>query len=363
MFILALAGLLSGPPDVVFPGETWPLAKAEDVGLTQDQVDAALSEWARRTGPDGIKRTAIVRRGRLIHAGPESKKPNGLYSSTKSFTSTCLGLLIADGRVSLDTKAAEIEPRLSAMYPDATLRHFTTMTSGYSAQGVSRWDAENSDWSWTPYEPDVPHFPPGTAYAYWDEAQMMFGRVLTRVAEKDLSDLLNDRIFTRIGVTTQSWQPEGDMDGLPIRNGCTWLKMSARDLARFGHLMLNAGRWNGEQLVAEEWVRAATSVQVPATLPIGQTDRRNVIGSGCYGFNWWVNGTVRGEDRLLPDLPERAFFSAGLKHNVCLVVPEWGLVLVRLGEDHNPPDGHAAVLNDVARLLQPSEAGATADGE
>lgn len=359
LFSILDGGIIGVAADSVFPANRWATASAVDVGLEQEQVDAALAEWARRTGPDGVSKTVIVRHGRLIHAGPWATDPNGLYSSTKSFTSTCLGLLIADGTVRLDTSAATIEPALQGLYPDATLRHFTTMTSGYSGKGISRWDAENTDWSYTPYVPTRPHFAPGTAYAYWDEAQMMFGRLLTIAAERDLYELMLERVFDPIGIESASWGQEGSVEvngqSVPIRNGCTWLKTNAVDLARFGHLMLNDGRWDGRQIVPSAWVKQATSPQVSRETPIGDTDRRHVDGRGCYGFNWWVNGRRPDGELLMPDAPEGAFFSAGLKHNVCLVIPAWDMVIVRLGKDHNPPDGHAAVLNDVAKLLRPRD--------
>ena len=235
--MIALALLTLTLPSAQEPG-AWPTAEPERVGISRTQLEAALAEWSRRTGPDGVKRTAVVRRGRLTHAGPESRKPNGLYSTTKSFTSTCLGLLIEDGVVSLDTKAAEIDPRLRRFYPDATLRHFATMTSGYSAVGRSRWEDENSDWSFTPYDPAEPFFPPGTAYAYWDEAQMTLGRLLTVAGGRDLLELIDGRVLSPIGCTTPSWLTEGEVDGVPIRNGCTWLSLSAEDLARYGQLFM-----------------------------------------------------------------------------------------------------------------------------
>ena len=356
---LAAFTLAASAADPAFPSDAWERAEPGDVGLTAEQVGEALAEWERRTGPSGVTMTAIVRHGRLVHAGPDAERSVGLYSSTKSFTSTCLGLLIEDGVVSLDTPAATIEPSLAELYPAVTFRHFTTMTSGYSGRGESRWEGENGDWSWTPYEPANPLFAPGTAYAYWDEAQMMFGRVLTRAGKRDLLGLITERVFDPIGITSQRWLPEGELEldgnAVPIRNGCTWLYLSAVDLARYGHLFLNDGRWNGEQIVPAEWVREATAVQVPFETPIGQTDRSHVDGRGCYGFNWWINGRTASGELLMPDVPEGAFFSAGLKHNVCLVIPAWDMVLVRLGTDHNPPDGHAAVLNDVAKLLRPSD--------
>lgn len=88
-------------------------------------------------------------------------------------------LLIDQKKVKLNDYAATYLSDLQALYPKVTLEHFATMTSGYSGQGRSRWNDENADWSWTPYEPESPHFAPGTHYEYWDEAQMMFGKVLT----------------------------------------------------------------------------------------------------------------------------------------------------------------------------------------
>ena len=335
-----------------------PTATPAEVGLTQSQVDDALAEWKRRTGPTGIARTAIIRRGRLVHAGPDAGIASNLYSSTKSFTSTALGLLVEDGTVTLDTPAAKYVPVLRENYPGALLRHFTTMTSGYNAVGDSRWDRENSDWSWTPYAPArTPHFAPGTAYAYWDEAQMMLGRTLTIAAERDLLDLMTDRVLAPIGIERPKWQTEGTVEAgnatIDIRNGCTGLFLSAYELARYGQLFLQRGEWNGEQIIPADWVATATSVQVDIRTPVGDTDRAGVDGRGCYGFNWWVNGCRPNGSLFMPDVPEGAFFSAGLKHNVCLVVPAWDLVIVRLGVDHNPPDGHAAVLNDVAARLKP----------
>ena len=79
------------------------------------------------------------------------------------------------------------------------------MTSGFSAKGRSRGNDENSDWSLTPYEPEQPHFVPGSAYAYWDEAQMTFGRLLTRAGNRNLRDYLNERVFEPIDMGKVKW--------------------------------------------------------------------------------------------------------------------------------------------------------------
>jgi CubicO group peptidase (beta-lactamase class C family) len=290
---------------------------------------------------DGVRELIIIKDGKTIHEGNNTARVHNIWSCSKSFTSTALGLLISEGKCSLDTLAADIDPNLRALYPNATLRDFTTMTSGFSAKGRSRWDNENSDWSLTPYEPETPHFAPGSAYAYWDEAQMTLGRLLTRVAKQNLRDYLDERVFQPIGMGEVEWLHEGEIDEIPICNGCTNVKLNAKQLAMFGQLFLNKGQWKGKQIIPSEWIEQATGNQVPVDLPVGDTDRRNVRGSGAYGFNWWVNG---GENRM-PDLPPKTFYASGLHHNVLFVIPEWNMVVVRMGTDGNPPFGKHNVWN------------------
>jgi CubicO group peptidase (beta-lactamase class C family) len=260
--------------------------------------------------------------------------------------------LSAEKGFSIDTPAARFEPLLRDLYPNATFRHFATMTSGYNAPGKSRWNEPSEDWAQDPYEPAKPLFAPGSQFTYWDEAQMMFGRVLTQVAGQDLLTYMTDRVFSKIGIQPEKWITEGSLGGTPIRNGCTGLFLTALDLARFGQLFLNEGKWNGRQIVPSEWVREATTPQVAAGVVPADTDRRS-DGRGRYGFNWWVNGRLPNGQLAMPDSPRRAYFSAGLKHNICLVVPEWEMVLVRLGDDSQPLGGHADTLNSMLRKLAP----------
>jgi CubicO group peptidase (beta-lactamase class C family) len=338
-------------PATQFPGEEWRKAEPFDLGIEPAGLHHALNYWRMATGAKGTDRVVVARRGVVVHEGEEAGVAQGVRSVTKSFTSTALGLLLAEKGLSLDTPAAQLEPLLRERYPRATLRHFATMTSGYSAPGGSRWGEPSEDWSQTPYVPGPPLFLPGSAFAYWDEAQMMLGRVLARLAGRDLLALLDERVLRPIGARVAGWSAEGDVDGVPVRNGCTGVTIDPRSLARFGHLFLNGGRWGERQVVPAEWVREATRAQVGAALALADTDRRSLDGRGVYGFNWWANG-VRPDGRLaLPDAPPGVFYASGLHHNVLVVVPEWDMVIVRLGEGPAPPGGYEGVLNAFLRRL------------
>ena len=313
---------------MVFPGETWAAATPASQGVSETGLDEALTYLAVALEDyGGVGTVFIVRNGYVIYAGPQSDAEHQIYSATKSFVSTVLGLLIEDGRVSLDTPAKELEPALAEHYPGVTLRHFATMTSGYdSAGGNYEFDAQGRGDSWNPGPPAPPIFPPGTKFRYWDDAMSQFGSLLTQAAGQPLDEVFKARIAGPIGMTRWRWThhdtPTGHVLSWP---GGIWT--SSRELARFGHLFLNRGNWNGGQLVPASWVDRATTVQVPSTIPNDTPPRSR--GSGVYGFNWWVNGIQPNGQRLWPDAPPRTYYANGLHNNVCMVVPEWNLVLAR----------------------------------
>ncbi len=341
--VFALLGLITSGckthPSKVFPGEAWALSSPEKEGMDPVLFQDALTYLESQSLHNGNRELLIIRNGRMIYGGPQIDSIHNIWSCSKTFTSTVLGLLVDDGKISLEDRVALYEPLLMELYPDVNFRHFTTMTSGYSARGDSRWaDADYADWSWTVYEPEEPLFLPGTAYAYWDEAQMMFGRTLTQVLQEPMVDFLKRRITDPIGMGDWAWYPEKDLNGIPINNGCTNVFVNAKQLARWGWLFLHNGTWNGEQLISQNWVQMATTVQVPSTLPVADTDRKSTVGPGCYGFNWWVNGKKADGSMKLPGAPEGCYFASGLNNNKCIVIPQWNMVIVRMGEDGHPAE-------------------------
>ena len=119
----------------VFPSAKWAEATPESQSVDSATLNEAAELLARTVGADGARELVVIRHGRMIWKGDNIDKRHGVWSATKSFTSTVLGLLIADGKCTLDTRVADVLPELKAHYPDVTLRHFTTMTSGYRAVG------------------------------------------------------------------------------------------------------------------------------------------------------------------------------------------------------------------------------------
>jgi CubicO group peptidase (beta-lactamase class C family) len=325
--------------NTVFPAQEWALCTPEDQGIDSAGLARALAALAEGCGSDGVAETVLIRNGTLVHQGPGSRVSHNIWSCTKSFASTALSLLVADGLCSLDSPAAAFEPLLRDQYPALTLRHFVSMTSGYQAIGGSRWGEPSLDWSSQPFTPAEPLFAPGTAFAYWDNAMNMLGRVLVQIARRDMKSLLEERIMGPIGIGAWNWWAEFELDGIPIYYPSTGIELNAHQLARFGWLFLNHGRWQDRQLIAANWVAQATSSQVPADLPLAPTDRASLDGRGVYGFNWWLNGIKADGQRAFPHAPAGAFYASGLHNNHCWVVPEWNLVFVRMGRDERQAPG------------------------
>ena len=324
----------------VFPAEDWQQATPESQGVDSTNLETALDYLRANSGPDGVSQAMIVRNGYTIWQGPDVEKVHGIWSCTKSFTSTTLGLLIEDGKATLDTRAADHLPALAKAYPDVTLRHFATMTSGYRAAHDEPRGSYRHGPSPTPFDPcSTPLFAPGTQYAYWDSAMNEFGNVLTRLAGEPVEALFKRRIADAIGMDPKEWNwgDFGSVDGLVVNGGSgnsnKHIFISARQMARLGLLFLNNGRWNGRQLISAEWVQMATRPQVSTAL--GLWPDSGADGRGVYGFNWWANGIGADGRRRWPGVPVGTYAASGYNNNDMFVIPEWNMVLVRLGLDQN----------------------------
>jgi len=329
---------------MVFPTENWQQVTPESQGVDSDKLATAARYLSEHSGPDGVKELVIIRNGYLIWKGTDIDKMHGVWSLTKSFTSTVLALLIDDGKATLDTLAEDYLPSMAATYPTVTLGHFTTMTSGYYAVGDEPHGSYRHGPSPTPFDPaSKPLFsPPGSQYAYWDSAMNQFANVLTRIAREPIEDLFKHRIADPIGMNRDKWDwgDFGKIDGLVVNGGSgnhnQHIRISARELARFGHLFLNRGNWNGKQLVSKSWVDTATKPHVSASLPLAILSGAD--GRGVYGYNWWANGIRPNGKRNWPGTPHGTYAASGYNNNDMFVIPEWNMIIVRLGLDQNEFD-------------------------
>ncbi|MHC4394341.1 MAG: serine hydrolase [Planctomycetota bacterium] len=325
---------------IVFPGADWEETTPESQGVNSKKLNKAMSYLAGECGDGGTSEAVVIRNGYIIWKGSDIDKSHNVWSCTKSFTSTVLGLLIDDGKCSLDTFAKDYAASMQQHYPGVKLSHFATMTSGYQAKGDPEINGHGQ--TYTPFDGIEPLFSqPGSKYVYWDSAMNQFANVLTRIAGEPIENLFKQRIADPIGMnpTKWDWKDWGNIDGLVVNGGAgnksKGIYISAAEIARFGHLFLNKGNWNGRQLVSRNWVEKATSIQV-SVCRLGYV--KGADGPGEYGFNWWINGMKPNGQHKWPDAPQETFAASGYNNNKCFVIPEWKMVVVRLGTDGNIKD-------------------------
>ena len=260
----------------------------------------------------------LLRHGQVVAEGwwkPESpEKPHELWSLSKSFTSTAVGLAMAEGKLALADSVlsffpgmapAEVSANLRAM----TLRDLLTMTAGHQQEPTFK---DAVPWVETFLAQPVPHVP-GTHFQYNSPATHMLSAIVRQVTGQTVLDYLKPRLFEPLGIAPPEWpsSPQGNTLG-------GWgLKLCTEDIAKFGQLYLQKGQWQGKQVVPSAWVEQATSRQVPNDA--GKKDPAQSDWAQGYGYQFWRcrHGAYRGD---------------GKDGQFCLVLPELDAVVAMTAE-------------------------------
>ncbi|HEY0866692.1 MAG TPA: serine hydrolase, partial [Fimbriimonas sp.] len=187
-------------------------------------------------------------------------RPHVLYSLSKSFTSTAVGLAVGEGRMSLDDPVVsffpddvpeEVGPNLAAM----KVRHLLSMSGGHAEE---RYDArEDDNWVRAFLAHPVP-YEPGTHFLYNSLGTYMCSAIVQKVTGETLLNYLEPRLFDPLGICEATWEscPRG------INVGGWGLSITTNSIARFGQLYLQDGVWEGRRLLPEGWVGEATRAHV-----------------------------------------------------------------------------------------------------
>ncbi len=316
-----------------FPQTDWERAAPESQGIDAAKLDAAMACMDEFTLDEGVRQALVVRNGRMIWCGDDIDNLHPVWSCSKSFTSICLGLMIDDGVCTLDEPLAKYVPALAEHYADATIRHFAGFTVGYAHQD----DSTAGEIS-RPFTPAAPLFAPGKRYVY-GMATDVLGHAITRMAGRTMKELFTERIAEPIGMDPGQWTwgNWGEVDGRLVNGGSgshakgVWI--TARQIARVGWLFVNEGCWAGRQLLSREWVDESTKPQSTPDTPPHDPDAWYTRLPGSYGLNWWVNGVAPDGKLQWPAATERTCAIQGNNNNICFVIPEWNMVVVRLGAD------------------------------
>lgn len=296
--------------------EQLPTSAPEARGIPSSAIQTFVDAVDRRI--DALHSLVLVRHGHVVARGwwqpYRSDSPHLMFSVSKSFTSTAVGLAVAEGRLSVDDPVLpffpdatprEVGPHLAAL----RVRHLLTMSTGHSEETVTRLVPElDDDWVKAILAQPIDR-PPGSHFVYNNAASYLLSAIVQRVTGVTLLEYLRSRLFEPLGIVDPTWEtcPRG------ISAGGWGLSLRTDELARFGELYLREGVWRGKQVVPREWVREATAPQVDNS----GGDRQSDWQQG-YGYQFWRcrHGAYRGD---------------GAFGQFCLVLPEQDAVLAMTG--------------------------------
>jgi CubicO group peptidase (beta-lactamase class C family) len=255
----------------------------------------------------------LVRHGHVVAEGwwrPYSaERPHLLYSLSKSFTSTAAAFAAAEGLLDLDDTVVSHFPEFDADITDPgsrsmRIRHIAAMASGHEQETLGRALALDSHEPVRGFLLIPPDRLPGTVFAYNQPCTYTLASIIQRKAGMPLTRYLRPRLFDPLGIGEVGWHtfPPGR------EQGYTGLHARTEDVAKLGQLYLQCGRWDGSQLIAEDWVAQATSKRIDNSTESNPDWRQG------YGFQFWMS--------------RHGYRGDGAFGQFCVILPEQDAVIV-----------------------------------
>jgi CubicO group peptidase (beta-lactamase class C family) len=284
--------------------QTLPRSTPEAQGLSSADVLKLVN--ALDTTVHEIHSFMLLRHGQVVAEGFWSPYSGDdiqvLYSGSKSFNATAIGMLVDDGKLSVDDLVVSKFPDLAPAQPDAnmakmTIKNLLTMATGHTADTIDGMrQAANGEWAKAFLATTVPNAP-GTNFFYNSGAAYMLSAIVQRTSGQSVDEFLTPRLFEPLGIQRHLWgkSPEG------INMGDGGLSVRTEDFAKLGLLYLRGGQWNGQQLVSQQWVTDATSKEISN----GNNDGNWSYG---YGYQFWrspigfrADGSLGQYSFVMPD--------------------------------------------------------------
>ncbi|MEM8999503.1 MAG: serine hydrolase [Bacteroidota bacterium] len=293
-------------------------------GFQREPFHEILGPTKKRGGPAGM----ILKDGYLLNSWGDIRRVDMTFSVTKSFLSTVAGLAVDAGLI------ADTNDEVAHYIWDGTFDgdHNSMITWGHLLQQNSDWSGELwglKDWAdRPPREGGLDDWKfrelkaPGTVMEYNDVRVNVLAYSLTQVWRQPLPLVLKERLMDKIGAST-TWRWFGYdhawtvIDGLKMQSvtggghSGAGLFINTEDMARFGLLFMNKGKWKDERILSEDWIKMAVTPSKP-----------NIN----YGYMWWLN--EKEGSRYWKDVPEHTFYAAGFGGNFIVVDQQNGLVIV-----------------------------------
>lgn len=288
-------------------------AKPEEFSVSSKAIKETIRE-IREVNHQELHSFLMLRGGVLLweeyFRDGEIDRLHVLNSVSKSFTATALGLAQAEGLLSLEDKLYDFFPEYSSLCDSEykkkiTLSHMLMMGSGFE-NNESEIKVKNAyNLEEAALAMPVIH-EPGTVFNYYTLGTYLLSAAFSKVCPEGIHAYLRRKLFVPMNFGESHWNVEANN----IPSGGYGMFLSAYDLTRLGQLYLRNGMWEGQRLLPEDFVKAATSRQISSTNARGTPD-----GTAGYGYQFWRNsfGGYRAD---------------GLYGQYIVVLPEQDVVIV-----------------------------------
>jgi CubicO group peptidase (beta-lactamase class C family) len=312
---------------IVCAAQPLPRSSAEAQGVSS----AALDDFVKALDAiEGMHGVVVLRHGQVIAEGwwkpYNAAQPHVLYSLSKSFTSTAVGMAIAEGKLSLDDQVLKFFPGDAPANPSDNLkamrvRDLLMMSTGHQDEPPVTPDEISAK---TFLAQPVPHLP-GTHFKYNTAATFTLSAIVQKVTGQTVLDYLGPRLFSPLGIESPVW--DANFQGISL--GGYGLRVRTEDIAKFGQLYLQRGNWKGQQLLPAPWVALATSRQT------SNGSNPDSDWNQGYGFQFWRcrHNAYRGDGAfgqyclVLPDQDAVVAINSGVKDMQAVLNVIWDKLL------------------------------------
>lgn len=312
----------------------FPRCKPEEVGISSNGILSFLNS---------IEKDGLVIHGFLIYKdgfiasegwwapyGGEYK--HSLFSVTKSFTSTAIGIAADKGLLSVDDNVLPFFPEykienINQNLADMRIKNLLTMTTGRSGDSIGfLYESKTGDWVRTFLEitSDVE---PGSVFAYDTGASYILSAIVQKVTGVNVGEFLRKHLFKHLDIEDFYWNscPKG------VKHGGSFLSLRLEDMVKLGILYLQKGTWKGKRIISEEWVNEATSLKMSTE---GHSTKDWQYG---YGYQFWLGR-------------HNSFMAFGYFGQFFIVIPEKNAVIAVNSGDERMDE----ILDNVWSHLYPA---------
>ncbi|MEO1259878.1 MAG: serine hydrolase [Bacteroidota bacterium] len=336
-FIFIFLSITCTAQDTAINPTDIPNGSLEEAGLNQDTIQH-LMQLLNETKYRDFRGMVVIKDNKLVVEEYFNTfwRANilDIRSAGKSITALLLGIAIDQGLIKdVEQPVYDFFPKYKLNNPPTEahlgikIKHLLMMSSGMDADSDDSNSPGNAgQWmggdDWVGYALNVPmKFESGTRWVYNDICAVLTGAIIQEVSGKKLSEFAEEHLFDPLGIEEYYWYT-GPKE---LTGGAGNLYFSAYDFAKFGLLVLNKGKYNGEQIVSEKWIGKMTQKWID--MPADYT-------ASHYGFFWYI-----AEIEINGKMCEY-FFASGNGGNYIFVVPDHDLAVALTSSAYGPGHGH-----------------------